>query len=68
MSNCLSSTQIGWSRPSGTRRSLRVKAGTSLTRRSISDWMLSKAYGVGMEAGSSTITAQTCISWAGVSR
>ena len=55
--------------PSGTRRSLRVNAGTSLTRRSISRLHRARrSTPSGMVLGSSTIRPHTCISWAGVSR
>ena len=68
MSKCESLTQIGWSSLSGTLRSLRVNAGTSCTRLSISSRIASNEYGAGIVLGSSTIRPHTCISCSGVSR
>ena len=68
MSNWWSRTQTGWSSPSGTRRSLRVKSGTSRTRASIPARIVANEYASGIVDGSSTISPHTCMSWAGVSR
>ncbi len=68
MSNRVSRTQTGWSSPSGTRRSLRVKSGTSRTRASMPSRMAVNEYGSGIVDGSSTISPHTCMSCAGVSR